>query len=118
MTEFMGLDIEYAFEEHYHEVLDMFDGLFVFIFTELQKRYAHELEVVKAQFPFEDFQFLQKTLRLEYKDGVKMLRDAGYEIGDFEDLRYFSLIGIGIFSFSQHRKGKSSWSPRQGKVWN
>jgi aspartyl-tRNA synthetase len=38
--------------------------------------------------PFEDFQFLPKTLRLKYADGIAMLREAGVEIGDYEDLRY------------------------------
>lgn len=86
MTEFMGLDLEMAFNEHYHEVLDLFDGLFTFIFSELNKRYKHEINIVKTQFPFEDFLFLEKSLRLEYKDAVQMLRDHGVEIGDFEDL--------------------------------
>ncbi len=62
--------------------------MFVHIFAELKKQYAHEIEVVKTQFPFADFEFLPKSLRLEYAEGVKMLREAGVEIGDFEDLRY------------------------------
>lgn len=69
-------------------MLDLFDGLFVHIFAELKKQYAHEIEVVKTQFPFADFEFLPKSLRLEYAEGVKMLREAGVEIGDFEDLRW------------------------------
>ena len=32
MTEFVGLDLEMAFQEHYHEVLDLFDKLFIHIF--------------------------------------------------------------------------------------
>lgn len=32
MTEFVGLDLEMAFQEHYHEVLDLFDRLFIHIF--------------------------------------------------------------------------------------
>ncbi|KAJ3046063.1 aspartate--tRNA ligase dps1 [Rhizophlyctis rosea] len=87
MTEFMGLDLEMSFEEHYHEVLDVLDGLFVHIFDGLKTRFASEIEVIKRQFPFEDFQYLPKTLRLEYADAIKMLREeAGVEIGDFDDL--------------------------------
>jgi hypothetical protein len=95
MTEFVGLDLEMAIEEHYHEVLDLFDNLFVSIFKGLKTQYAKELDAVKIQFPFEDFEFLEPTLRLEFKDAVKMLRDAGVEMGDYDDLSYaFSLRAL------------------------
>ncbi|KAI9324944.1 aspartyl-tRNA synthetase, cytoplasmic [Zopfochytrium polystomum] len=86
MTEFVGLDLEMAFEEHYHEVLDLFDKLFVFIFDVLKTRFAAEIEAVKKQFPFEDFLYLPKTLRLDFKEGIKMLREAGAEIDDFDGM--------------------------------
>jgi len=86
MTEFMGLDLEMAIQEHYHEVLDLFDGLFVYIFTQLAERYSHEISVVKSQFPHEDFIFSEKSLRLTFPEAVQMLRDAGEEMGDFEDM--------------------------------
>jgi aspartyl/asparaginyl-tRNA synthetase len=88
LTEFMGLDLEMAIQEHYHEVMDNFDGLFVYIFTELKKRYAKEIAVVKAQHPFEDFVFLEKSLCLNFSEGVQMLRDDGIETGDFEDFKF------------------------------
>ncbi|RHZ59512.1 hypothetical protein Glove_363g9 [Diversispora epigaea] len=87
MTEFVGLDLEMAFEEHYHEVLDVLDELFRFIFSGLKSRYASEIETVKRQYPSADFEFhSEKTLKLEYKDAVKLLRENGTEIGDFDDL--------------------------------
>ncbi|KAJ3121290.1 aspartate--tRNA ligase dps1 [Nowakowskiella sp. JEL0407] len=105
MTEFMGLDLEMAFEEHYHEVLDLFDDLFIFIFENLEKRYGKELEIVGKQYPFEKFVYLPtkgveglhggkkegcgrpgKCLRLEYKDAIALLRAAGRTIGDEEDM--------------------------------
>ncbi|KAF9112104.1 aspartate--tRNA ligase dps1 [Mortierella sp. AM989] len=86
MTEFIGLDMEMAFEEHYHEILDVFDELFVYIFSGLETQYASELEIVHRQYPFEKFQFLPKTLRLEYKDAVALLRENGVEMGDYDDL--------------------------------
>ncbi|CAG8586599.1 1894_t:CDS:10 [Funneliformis caledonium] len=86
MTEFVGLDLEMAIDEHYHEVLDVLDELFVFIFNGLKSRFSSEIETVKKQYPCADFEFHPKTLRLEYKDAVKLLRDNGTEIGDFEDL--------------------------------
>lgn len=89
MTEFIGLDLEMAFDEHYHEVLDLLGELFVSIFKGLEQKYAPEILAVQRQYPFEDFEYLDKTLVLNYIDAVKMLREAGIEIGDFDDLRYF-----------------------------
>ncbi|KAG2733849.1 hypothetical protein G9P44_003374 [Scheffersomyces stipitis] len=88
MTEFMGLDLEMAFEEHYHEVLDILADLFVFIFTELKKRYAKEIATVRKQFPVEEFKVPEsgKMVRLHFKEGITMLREAGKEVDDFEDL--------------------------------
>ncbi|KAI8374900.1 hypothetical protein BD560DRAFT_350286 [Blakeslea trispora] len=86
MTEFMGLDMEMAFNEHYHEVLEVLEELFVYILTNLKERYQKEIDVVKKQYEFEDFEFLPKTLRLTFAEGIKMLREAGVEVDDFEDL--------------------------------
>lgn len=49
---------------------------------------------MNKQYPSEPFKFLEPTLRLEYKEGVAMLRAAGVEMGDEEDLRsvWLSLI--------------------------
>ncbi|KAJ3084542.1 aspartyl-tRNA synthetase [Rhizoclosmatium globosum] len=95
MTEFTGLDMEMAFEEHYHEVLDVLGELFVFIFQGLETRYAAEIETVRKQFPFEDFKYLPKTLRLEFKEGMAMLREAGIEIGDFDDMNTAQEVRLG-----------------------
>ncbi|SJM84485.1 probable Aspartate--tRNA ligase, cytoplasmic [Zygosaccharomyces bailii] len=88
MTEFIGLDLEMAFEEHYHEVLDVLSDLFVFLFSELKKRYSKDIELVRKQYPVEDFRLPKdgKMVRLHYKDAVAMLRAAGKEMDDFEDL--------------------------------
>ena|SRR6185369_379405 len=92
MTEFVGLDLEMAFEEHYHEVLDLLGELFVFIFDGLKTRFAAEIETVKRQYPFPDFQYNPTARKLEYKDAVKLLRENNVEIGDFEDLRYIGIL--------------------------
>ncbi|KAI8826261.1 uncharacterized protein EV422DRAFT_515981 [Fimicolochytrium jonesii] len=85
MTEFVGLDLEMAFEEHYHEVLDLFDGLFTHMIKGLKERYAKEIEVIKKQYPFEDFEFGDSCLKLEFPEAIKLLREHGVEIGDFDD---------------------------------
>lgn len=42
---------------------------------------------MNKQFPSEPFKFLEPTLRLEYTEALAMLREAGVEMGDEEDLR-------------------------------
>lgn len=90
MTEFVGLDLEMAFEEHYHEVLDILSELFVFIFSELKTRYAKEIAVVRNQYPVEEFKLPKdgKMVRLHFKEGIELLRTKGgrTNIDDFEDL--------------------------------
>jgi aspartyl-tRNA synthetase len=86
MTEFTGLDFEMAFTEHYHEVLDVIGNLFVSIFKGLETNQDEEIKKIKEQFPADDFKFLEPTLRIEWPDAIAMLRDAGVEVGDYEDL--------------------------------
>ena len=43
LTEFTGLDMEMTIKEHYFEVLDVLADMFVFMFKEIENRYASEL---------------------------------------------------------------------------
>ncbi|CAE7655501.1 aspS1 [Symbiodinium sp. CCMP2592] len=65
MTEFTGLDLEMTFKDHYHEVLDVLDGLFNHIFTGLTEKFAREIEAVKTQYPLEDLKWKHPCLRLK-----------------------------------------------------
>jgi aspartyl-tRNA synthetase len=49
LTEFTGLDLEMAFNEHYHEVLDVMDGMFLHIFDGITQRFAKELDIINIQ---------------------------------------------------------------------
>lgn len=88
MTEFVGLDLEMAFEEHYDEVMEVLQDLFIFIFTELKSRYGKEIATVRKQYPVEEFKLPAdgKMVRLHFKEGIAMLRAAGKDVDDFEDL--------------------------------
>lgn len=88
MTEFVGLDLEMAFEEHYDEVLAVLQDLFIFIFTELKSRYGGDIATVRKQFPVEEFKLPAdgKMVKLHFKEGIAMLREAGKDVDDFEDL--------------------------------
>jgi len=85
MTEFIGLDMEMTFYEHYHEVLDVLDEMFVFIFDNLKARFPVEIERVRQQYPFEDLKYKSRSLRLKWPEAIALLRENGIEIGDFED---------------------------------
>lgn len=86
LTEFVGLDLEMAFKYHYHEVMFTIGNLFTEIFRGLRDRFADEIEAVKQQHGFEPFKFLDPPLCLEYSVGISMLREAGVEIGDEDDM--------------------------------
>jgi aspartyl-tRNA synthetase len=86
MTEFIGLDVEMAFQYHYHEVIKVIGDLFVQIFKGLENNFADEIATVWKQFPAEPFQFLEPSLVLTFAEGVQLLRENGVETGDEEDL--------------------------------
>ncbi|KAF8454782.1 hypothetical protein BGX38DRAFT_1171524 [Terfezia claveryi] len=90
MTEFTGLDLEMAFEEHYHEVLDVLEELFLYIFNGLKTKFAHEIATVRKQYPVEEFIFPEpgKVPRLTFAEGIALLRTVpGREdLPDDEDL--------------------------------
>jgi len=86
LTEFVGLDLEMAFNYDYHEVVELVGETFVEIFRGLEERYTSEIATIHRQYPARPFKFLDKTLVLKYPDAVKMLRDAGAEMGDEDDL--------------------------------
>ncbi|KAJ0241548.1 hypothetical protein HA466_0209710 [Hirschfeldia incana] len=86
LCEFVGLDVEMEINEHYSEIMDLVDELFVFIFTELNEKCKKELEAVGKQYPFEPLKFLEKTLRLTFEEGIQMLKEAGVEVDPLGDL--------------------------------
>jgi aspartyl-tRNA synthetase len=77
------------FDEHYHEVLEVIEGLFVFLFNELNKRFSKEIEIVRKQYPVEEFKLPKdgKVLRLNFAEGIQLLKDSGEEISEFDDMK-------------------------------
>jgi nondiscriminating aspartyl-tRNA synthetase len=86
LCEFTGFDMEMVISEHYDEVMDVFSDLFIYIFDGINERCRNELEAVRTQHPFEDLKYLRPTLKLTYAEGCALLREAGAEQGDYEDL--------------------------------
>ena len=86
LCEFTGFDMEMAIHEHYDEVLDVFSDLFIYIFDGINERCKPELERIREQHPFEDLKYLRPTLKLTYAEGCALLREAGVEQDDYDDL--------------------------------
>lgn len=82
LTEFTGLDLEMAIDEHYHEVLRVLDSTFKAIFTYVYENYKDEIEVVKRQFPHEDLVWLEQTPVIPFAEAIRMLNDSGYRNED------------------------------------
>ena len=56
------------------------------MFKGLRDHYADEINTINKQYPAQPFKFLEPALRLEYSQGVQMLREAGGEMEDDADL--------------------------------
>jgi len=86
LCEFTGLDMEMEFKNHYFEVLDLIGELMVFMFKNIKERYARELSVINDQYPFDDFKCCEPCLKISFKEGVKMLEEAGMHQDLHDDL--------------------------------
>jgi aspartyl-tRNA synthetase len=73
-----------AFKTHYHEALQFYTDLLANVFTRLQAECAAEIAAVRSQFPSTDL--LVNPVIIPYPEAVALLRAAGNEMGDFEDL--------------------------------
>jgi ergosteryl-3beta-O-L-aspartate synthase len=78
LTEYTGLDIEMAIEEHYHEALEVVDATIKNIFSGLYKRFRREIDTIKQQFPHENLVWLEKTPVIPFSDAVQFLADSGW----------------------------------------
>ncbi|KAH7079276.1 aspartyl-tRNA synthetase-like protein [Paraphoma chrysanthemicola] len=88
LTEFTGLDLEMEFQENYHEVMGVLEDLMLFIFGELNTRYKKETDLVRGVYHIDEFKLPEsgKVPRIPFKEGIAMLREAGEELGDYDDL--------------------------------
>jgi ergosteryl-3beta-O-L-aspartate synthase len=101
LTEFTGLDLEMAIEEHYHEMLDVIDNTLKTIFKGIYTKYRREVDVIKQQFPSEDLVWLEKTPVIPFKDAVGLLTESGWlneegePVSPLEDLGTRDEIRVG-----------------------
>lgn len=78
MTEYTGLDLEMAIDEHYHEVLRTLDGLFKYMFAKIYENYRHEIDTLKKHFPHEDLIWLDQTPIIPFHEGIRLLNESGW----------------------------------------
>ena len=101
LTEYTGLDIEMAIEEHYHEMLDVIDATIKNILKGVYSRNRREVEIVKHQFPSDDVVWLEHTPVIRFADGIRMLNDSGWRdeegnlLNENEDLHTRDEIHLG-----------------------
>ena len=95
LCEFTGLDLEMEIYEHYSEVLEVIHRMFRHIFDGLETKYAKELAIVREQYPSEKVRFTREPLILHWPEGIKLLRDAGVEINEWEDLNTADELKLG-----------------------
>ena len=91
MTEFMGLDLEMAIEEHYHEAMELLDGLLISVFRGLRETYHKEIAAVAAQFPADGFNWREGpegTLKLTFRQAIDMLVEDGVPRESLDDIKY------------------------------
>lgn len=86
LCEFTGMDMEMTINEHYFEVLDILGNLMAHIFQGIETRYKKEIEVIREQYPFEDFKCKTPIVKINFKEAVKMLNDDGAKQDPLEDM--------------------------------
>uniref|UniRef100_A0A7N0VD83 aspartate--tRNA ligase n=1 Tax=Kalanchoe fedtschenkoi TaxID=63787 RepID=A0A7N0VD83_KALFE len=102
LCEFTGLDVEMEIKEHYFEVTDIVDRLFVSMFDYLNEKCSKELNAVRQQYPFEDLKYSRKTLQLTYEEGIKMLQEDGIEVPPLGDLNTEAERRLGQLVFNKY----------------
>eukprot|EP01039_Chlorochromonas_danica_P008649 gene8649-9530_t len=95
LCEFTGLDLEMAIQSHYSETLGVLHRLFRHIFEGLETRFAKELAVVRNQYPSEPVRFTAEPLIIHWPEAIAMLRAAGQDVGDYDDLSTATELVLG-----------------------
>lgn len=102
LCEFVGLDVEMEIKEHYSEVMDVVDRLFVSMFDSVNQNCRKELDAIGRQYPFQPLKYLRKTLRLTFEEGIQMLKEAGVEVDPLGDLNTEAERKLGQLVFEKY----------------
>ena len=75
-----GHDNDAWIEEHYHEVMELLDEMFLTIFRGLREKYEKEIKIIGQQFPADDFTWREGpegTLKLTFAQAHEILSEDG-----------------------------------------
>lgn len=86
LCEFTGLDLEMTIKDHYHEVVELLHGLFVYIFKNIEEKYSKEIETIKTQYGFEPLQYTAEPCIIPFPEGIEMLKQHGIDANPLGDL--------------------------------
>lgn len=95
LCEFVGLDIEMALsakldstENDYYEIIEIFWGVLVYVFNHLETctKYKNQVEYVRSINKSSSPLIPSDPLIIDFKEGVRMLNEAGYEQNEMDDL--------------------------------
>jgi len=90
LTEYTSLDLEMEFENDYEDVMRFIRDLMFYILQGLQYRYQIQTERVRKVYKTEPFLLPKSTEAvpiLTFAEGVAMLKAAGTEIAELEDIK-------------------------------
>jgi aspartyl-tRNA synthetase len=71
-----------AINDHYTETLEVVHSVFKHIFTGLETRWSKELAVIRQQYASEPVTFTEEPCILHWPEGIEILKDAGFDVGD------------------------------------
>jgi len=86
LTEFVGVDLEMEFNQHYHEVLIFIGRLLGRIFKLIEENFETELQIINEQYPFERIKFPEEPLIFKFSEIVSLINENGGVQKDLEDL--------------------------------
>ena len=81
--------------------MDALGNCLVHVFDKLNAHFSTELAIVNKQYPYEPLKYPRETLVIHFPDAIKMLRESGIEIGDFDDFSYDTFYFYFLFMMSQ-----------------
>ena len=85
-----------AINESYLETLTVAHNMFKHIFNGLETRFAKEMAIVREQYHSEPVQFTDEPCIVHWHDGIQMIRDAGFDVGDgMQDLTGAQELALG-----------------------
>ncbi|RLN24376.1 Aspartyl-tRNA synthetase, cytoplasmic [Panicum miliaceum] len=67
-------------KEHYFEVCNIINDLFVELFKHLNENCKEELETINQQYPFEPLKYQDRILMLQYEEGIQLLKEVGTKV--------------------------------------